>query len=332
MPGNARARAMPMARSANCSKGGITLLAGGVGAARLLRGLARVVPAKQLTVVVNTGDDDQFHGLHVSPDLDTIVYTLAGLAPIERGWGIDGDTFAVRNELETVAGPGWFALGDRDLATHIQRTRRLREGATLAQVTAELAKARGIRMRILPVTNDPLRTVIRTPGGDLAFQDYLVRRRAKPRVVGIRLQGARRARPAPGVLEAIAGARMVLLAPSNPFVSIGPMLAVPGVRAALAAARSRVVAVSPLIGGRAVKGPLASMLRSMGHGSSAEAIARIYRGLAGTLVVAKGDAAGLKAPRGMRIVEDDILLLDPRRSERLARKLIALGDAQSMQP
>lgn len=315
-------------RAAGCGTGGrtlnVTLLAGGVGAARLLRGLARVVPARDLTVVVNTGDDDEFYGLHVSPDIDTIVYTLAGLAPLERGWGIDGDTFAVRNELDRVAGPGWFALGDRDLATHIQRTRRLREGATLTAVTRELCDARGVKVRVLPMSDQPVRTFVSTSGGDLAFQEYLVKKRARPLVKAVRYRGARSAKPAPGVLDAIGKADLVVLAPSNPFVSVGPILAVPGVRKTLAAVRERVVAVSPLIGGRAIKGPLASMLRAMGHGCGVAAIAGLYRGLAAKLIVAPGDAPSASAARSNRMtfVEDDILLLEPHRAERLARRLL----------
>ncbi len=303
----------------------ITLLAGGVGAARLLRGLVRVVPPKDLTVVVNTGDDEEFYGLHVSPDIDTILYTLAGLAPLERGWGIDGDTFAVLGELDRLAGRGWFALGDRDLATHIHRTARLREGATLSQVTAELAAARGIRVRVLPMCDGPVRTEIVTDGGVLAFQEYLVRRRARPKVRDVRLRGARRARPAAGVLEAIERSRLVVLAPSNPFVSLGPILAVPGVRRALARARDRVVAVSPLIAGRAVKGPLASMLRSMGHRADVSSIATLYRDIAATIVVSPGDAARAAraaAANHQSLVERDILLVEPRRAEALARDLV----------
>jgi LPPG:FO 2-phospho-L-lactate transferase len=289
------------------------------------------VAARDLTVVVNTGDDDEFYGLHVSPDIDTILYTLAGLAPLDRGWGIEGDSFAVRAELDRVAGPGWFALGDRDLATHIQRTRRLREGASLTAVTRELAAARGVGVRVLPMSDDPVRTIIRTDGGDLAFQEYLVRKRARPRVRAVRYRGARASRPAPGVLEAIAGADLVVVAPSNPFVSVGPILAVPGVKRALAAARGRVVAVSPLIGGRAVKGPLASMLRAMGHGRGVAAIAALYRGLASTLVVAPGDAPPPAVARVARlaVVEHDILLLDPRRAETLARHLLVLYSDRS---
>jgi LPPG:FO 2-phospho-L-lactate transferase len=306
----------------------ITLIAGGVGAARLLRGLVRVVPARELTVVVNTGDDDEFYGLHVSPDIDTILYTLADLAPLDRGWGIDGDTFGVLGELEKLAGRGWFALGDRDLATHIRRTERLRAGATPSEVTRELARARGIRARVLPMSDEPVRTLVATDSGDLAFQDYLVRRGARPKVRAVRYRGVRAARPAPGVLEAIARSRRIILAPSNPFVSLGPILAVPGIRAALAAVRERVVAVSPLIGGRAVKGPLASMLRSMGRKADVASIAMLLRDVASTLVVSPGDApppevAGSRALRDVAFVEHDILLLDPKRAGKLARSLVA---------
>ena len=228
----------------------ITLIAGGVGAARLLRGLVRAVPAKDLTVIVNTGDDDEFYGLHVSPDIDTILYTLAGIAPIERGWGIEDDTFSVRAELDRLCGPGWFALGDRDLATHIRRTHRLAEGASLSEVTSELAAARGIRVRVLPMSDDPVRTIITTKTGDLAFQEYLVRRRARPQVLRVRYRGARTSRPARGVLEAISRSRLVILAPSNPFVSLGPILAVPGIRAALAVVRAGAGHVALGAGGR----------------------------------------------------------------------------------
>ncbi|HYC54424.1 MAG TPA: 2-phospho-L-lactate transferase [Candidatus Binatia bacterium] len=299
----------------------ITLLAGGVGAARLLRGLARVVPHEHITVIVNTGDDDSFYGLYVSPDIDTIVYTMAGLAPIERGWGIENDTFRVREALDRLAGPGWFALGDRDLATHVYRSWRLSERATLSKVTREIATAHGVGVRVLPMSDQPVRTVIDSDRGELAFQEYLVRLRGRPRVRGVRYRGARAAKPAPGVLDAVERADRIIIAPSNPFVSIGPILAVPGIKRALAAARERVVAVSPLIGGRAVKGPLAAMLRSMGHKADVTAIADFYRGLASTLVVAPGDRPRHSASARMQIVEHDILILDPLKAEHLARFL-----------
>ncbi len=305
----------------------ITLLAGGVGGARLLRGLAAVVPRGELTVVVNTGDDDEFYGLAVSPDIDTILYTLAGLAPLERGWGIDGDTFYVREELDRLTEKGWFALGDRDIATHVYRTWRLRDGATLSRVTAEICLARGIGVRVLPMSDDPIRTEVVSDRGVLAFQDYLVRLRAEPAVRSVRYRGARKARPAAGVIEAIEQSSLIVIAPSNPFVSIGPILALPGIRPALAKARSRVVAVSPLIAGRAVKGPLADMLGAMGRNADVGAIADFYRGLATRLIVAPGDGPRQTADAVMEILEHDILLLEPQRAQALATFLCGLAVA-----
>jgi len=290
-----------------------------VGAARLLRGLVEVVDPNKLTVVVNTGDDDEFYGLHVSPDIDTILYTLGGLAPVRRGWGIAGDTFDARKALDRLYGPGWFRLGDQDLATHIYRTDRLRSGRSLSQCTAEMARSLGVRTTVLPVTDDRLRTFVDTAAGRLAFQEYLVKKRGRPRVRKVSYSGARRARPAPGVLEAIEGADAVVVAPSNPFVSIGPILAVPGVRRVLAAARDRAVAVSPLIAGRAVKGPLASMLRSMGSKPDAAAIARYYAGLVSTLVVAPGDGIEKTRRSWPRSVEHDILIHQKPAAAALAR-------------
>jgi LPPG:FO 2-phospho-L-lactate transferase len=301
-----------------------------VGAARLLRGLAEVVDPNGLTVVVNTGDDDEFYGLHVSPDVDTILYTLAGMAPIARGWGIRGDTFRAKAALDRLAGTGWFQIGDRDLATHVHRTQRLRRGETLSACTNQIARALGVRTRVLPVTDDPVRTMIATGSGLLSFQEYLVKHRGRPRVERVVYRGARKARPAPGVLAAIEHADIVLVAPSNPFVSIGPMLAVPGVRKALRSAASRTVAVSPLIGGRAIKGPLASMLRSMGHGTDAAALARLYAGLARVLVVAPGDApTGVARSRWPlhwpQPVEHDILITRLPAARRLARFALELA-------
>jgi len=306
----------------------ITLLAGGVGGARLLRGLAAVVPHEQLTVVVNTGDDDEFYGLAVSPDIDTIVYTLAGLAPLERGWGIDGDTFRVRDELDRLSGKGWFALGDRDVATHVYRSWRLHQGATATLVTSELCRARGIDVRVLPMSDDPVRTEIVSDQGVLAFQEYLVHLRAAPAVRSVRYRGADSAAPAAGVIEAIESSALIVIAPSNPFVSIGPILAVPGLRAALTKARARVVAVSPLIGGRAVKGPLADMLGAMGHSTDNAAIADFYRDLAARLVVAPGDGPRQAAQAKMEVLERDILLLEPQRAQALARFLCSLEAAR----
>jgi LPPG:FO 2-phospho-L-lactate transferase len=304
----------------------VTLLAGGVGAARLLRGLVSLVDPDHLTVVVNTGDDEDFYGLHVSPDLDTIVYTLAGLAPRDRGWGIRGDTRRVLDALERYYGSAWFALGDRDLATHIFRTDRLRSGAPLSECTREICAALGVRTRVLPATDDRLRTLLETDEGMLEFQTYLVKRRGRPSVRAVHYQGSEAARPAAGVIEAVTTADVVVIAPSNPFVSIGPILAVPGVRGALARAAAKTVAVSPLISGRAVKGPLAAMLSSMEHGAGATASARIYSGLASVLVVAPGDAAGVDTTDdGLRLVEHDILLDTVAAARRLGRFVLALA-------
>jgi LPPG:FO 2-phospho-L-lactate transferase len=303
----------------------VTLLAGGVGAAKLLRGLVSLVDPEHLTVVVNTGDDEEFYGLHVSPDLDTIVYTLAGLSPRDRGWGVRGDTRRVLGALERFYGPAWFALGDRDLATHVFRTDRLRSGVTLSECTSEIRAALGVRVRVLPATDDRLRTLLDTDEGTLAFQTYLVKMRGRPTVRAVRYEGRETARPAPGVLEALASSDVVIIAPSNPFVSIGPILAVPGVRAALQHARARTVAVSPLIRGSAVKGPLAAMLGSMAGGASSTAIARIYRGLASVLVVAPGDAAGPPAEEDPVFVEHDILLDTVAAARALGRFVLRLA-------
>jgi len=305
----------------------VTLLAGGVGAARLLRGLADVVEARDLTVIVNTGDDEEFYGLHVSPDIDTILYTLAGVAPPGRGWGVQGDTFRALGALERLYGQAWFQLGDRDLATHIFRTEKMKRGWPLSRCVRALAEAHGVRAAVLPATDDRLRTQIDTAEGRLAFQTYLVRRRARPRVRAIRYDGGSRARPAPGVVEAIERADVILIAPSNPFVSIGPILAVREVRRALRKNAARVVAISPLVGGRAIKGPLAEMLRALGQRADTTALARFYRGLARTLIVAPGDAPRT-IPRGFpRIVEHDILIARRPAARKLAR--FALGAAQA---
>jgi LPPG:FO 2-phospho-L-lactate transferase len=298
----------------------VTLLAGGVGAARLLRGLRAIVEPENLTVVVNTGDDDTFYGLKVSPDLDTIVYTLAGLAPPGRGWGIRDDTHRVLTGLDRLYGEGWFALGDEDLATHIYRTQRLHDGTTLSRCTKEISEALGVRQRVLPATDQPLRTVIGTDEGSLAFQDYLVRRRGRSKVRRISYRGRAAARPGPGVLRAIARADVVVIAPSNPFVSIGPILAVPGIREALSKRKETAVAVSPLIAGRAVKGPLAAMLRTLGKRGGTSAIAEFYSGLAGTLVVDPADVPRTALPGNWpKLVSHDILIQKLPAARALAR-------------
>jgi LPPG:FO 2-phospho-L-lactate transferase len=254
----------------------LTALAGGTGAAKLLRGLQRVMDPRELTVVVNTGDDAEIWGLHVSPDLDTVSYTLAGVIDEEKGWGLAGETFHALDQIARFGEPVWFNLGDRDLATHLHRTRLLREGRTLTDVTRTIGAALGVAATVLPMSDQPVRTRILGPEGWLTFQEYFVREKAQTEVRAIEYAGAPRARPAPGVLEAIAGAAAVLVCPSNPITSIGPILAVPGLGEALRATAATVVAVSPIVGGDAVSGPAGRLMASAGLPVSASGVARAY--------------------------------------------------------
>jgi LPPG:FO 2-phospho-L-lactate transferase len=308
----------------------LAALAGGVGAARFLCGLVDVVPADEITVVVNTGDDDEFHGLFVCPDVDSVLYALAGANNPETGWGLADETFHAVDALARYGVPTWFRLGDRDLATHLYRTERRRQGASLSTVTAELATAWGVDVHLLPMTDDRVATRITARGADrrpveLSLQEWFVRERAEPPVLGVRFDGADAARPAPGVLEALAAAETILICPSNPVISIGPVLAVPGVRDLLAARRARVVAVSPLIGGRPVKGPADRLMGPLDMEVSSVGVARAYRDVCATLVI---DAAGAAdVPRiealGLRPVVTDTLMRDARIAAALARQTLA---------
>jgi LPPG:FO 2-phospho-L-lactate transferase len=273
------------------SPGPVVVLAGGVGAARFLRGLARVVPPEDITVIGNTGDDMWWHGLYIAPDLDTVTYWLAGVADESRGWGIRGDTFTAQAAFARLSETSWFQLGDRDLATHWYRTGRLAAGVPLHRVTAELAERLGVRSRVLPMSDTPIETRLKTDAGDLHFQEYFVRERWQPTVQEIYWTGLEAASPAPGVAEALAAARLVLIAPSNPSISIGPILRVPGMRALVAAARARTVAISPLIGGRAVKGPTVELMRAEGSRPDALGVAERYQDLAAGFVLDTADAA-----------------------------------------
>ena len=267
----------------------IVALAGGVGAARFLDGLARVVNPEHLFVIGNTGDDAEIHGLHISPDLDTVMYTLAGLANPKHGWGIRGDTFHCLEALRQLGGEAWFQLGDRDLATHIYRTERLRQGQTLSQVTSDLAAALGVKAVLVPMSNERVRSLICTKAGELEFQTYFVRRRARDRVLNVRFSGIENAKPAPGILAAIRDAAAIVLCPSNPFISINPILAVHGVRDALRRNRSRVVAISPIVGGRALKGPAGHMMKSMRSRAAAVEVASMYADFLGAFVLDEED-------------------------------------------
>jgi LPPG:FO 2-phospho-L-lactate transferase len=304
----------------------VTVLAGGVGGARLAHGFALAQPDDAPTCVVNVGDDTVRHGLHVSPDLDTVMYTLAGLNDEDRGWGLTGESYAVLDQLARLGEDTWFTLGDRDLATHVVRTARLREGVPLSAVTASLATSLGVDARLLPVTDDPVRTLVGTPSGTLAFQEYFVRRQHADAVLGLTFDGIEAARPAPGVLDAVTGADLLVVAPSNPFLSVEPVLAVPGVGEAVRATAARRVAVSLIVGGRAVKGPAAQILETLGHDVSALGVARLYAGLVDVMVIDDADAA-LAAPiaeLGFDVVVTDTIMGGPAGRARLAGELLGL--------
>ena len=306
----------------------ITVLAGGVGAARLLAGLIQVVDQADLTAVVNTGDDLVLHGLEISPDLDTVTYTLAGAIDPERGWGLAGESWQAMESLRRFGGDAWFNLGDRDLGTHLYRTTRRHEGATLSEVTAEITAAWGLGLRLLPVTDDPLQTRVTVEtDGEIGFQEYFVQRQHSVAVSAVRFDGAAKAAPAPGVLDAIASAGRVVIAPSNPIVSIGPLLAVPGVRDAVVARRDDVVAVSPIVAGAALKGPADRLMTELGHEASVVGVARIYAELAGTLVIDEADAelADAVEAEGVRCVVAPTIMSSPQRSAALARVVLESG-------
>jgi LPPG:FO 2-phospho-L-lactate transferase len=302
----------------------IVALAGGVGAARFLDGLVRVIPPNDVFVLGNTGDDAEIHGLNISPDLDTVMYTLAGLANPVHGWGLRGDTFHNLEALRRLGADAWFQLGDRDLATHIFRTERLRAGAKLSEVTRELTAALGVKSAIVPMSDHPVRTMVETKAGLLDFQDYFVRRRTRDAVRGVRFRGAEKSRPAAGVLNAIAQADAVIFCPSNPIISIGPILAVPGIRQALERRKGPTVAISPIVGGRALKGPAAGMMRSLKMSVSALGVAQFYRGIVNAFVLDKVDeaqAAKIEA-LGMRAIVTDTIMTGLSKKKSLARAVM----------
>lgn len=297
----------------------ITALAGGTGAAKLLRGLARVLDARDLTVIVNTGDDAEIWGLHVSPDLDTVCYTLAGVIDERKGWGLVDETFHALDQIARFGEPVWFNLGDRDLATHLHRTRLLREGGTLTEVTRAIAQALHVTATVLPMSDQAVRTRILGPDGWLAFQEYFVREKAQVEVRAVNYSGAPSARPAPGVLDALQTADAVLVCPSNPITSIGPILAVPGVVEGLRATEAVVVAVSPIVGGDAVSGPAGRLMAGAGLPVSATGVVRAYGGWLDVLVFDERDralaaeiqaagAAAVSAPTMMSSREAEVTL------------------------
>lgn len=304
----------------------ITALAGGVGASKLLLGLSRVMDPRDLTIIVNTGDDIHLHGLHISPDIDIVTYTLAGSVNAQTGWGLAGETFATLEALGRYGHPQWFNLGDRDLATHIHRTAMLLDGATLTEVTDSVRRAWGVKSAILPMSDDPVPTTIVTPLGDLHFQEYLVKHRGEPEILDIHFEGIEIARPAPGVIAALEDADGIVLCPSNPLISLGPIIAVPGVRETLWKRRERVVAVSPLVGGKSLKGPSDRMLAQCGCEASARGVARLYDDIVATLLVDPADAAlrpDIEA-MGMRVAVVDSVMHTVEDKEALARAVLAL--------
>jgi LPPG:FO 2-phospho-L-lactate transferase len=305
----------------------VTVLAGGVGAARFLAGLVQVVPPPSITAIVNVGDDLELHGLHISPDLDTVTYTLAGVIDPDRGWGLAGESWQAMEMVSRYGGASWFALGDRDLGTHLYRTYRLREGAVLSTVTAEIAGGWEVQPTLLPATDDPLRTRVTLPEeGDIevGFQEYFVARRHAVPVGTIRFDGAERARPAPGVIDAVVSGELVVIAPSNPLVSIDPVLAVPGLGDAVRTRRDDVVAVSPIVAGAALKGPADRLLTELGHEASVVGVARLYAPFAATLVVDDADRALADAveSEGMRCVVTPTVMRSPSDAAALAATVL----------
>jgi LPPG:FO 2-phospho-L-lactate transferase len=305
----------------------VCALAGGVGGAKLASGLQDVLPSGDLSVVVNTADDFDLWGLHICPDLDTVMYTLAGISNPDTGWGIAGESFETLNMLESYGEEIWFKLGDRDLATHVLRTERMRSGETLTAATAELSGALAVESAVLPMSDDPVSTILDTPEGRLEFQEYFVRRGQRDEVLGIDLRGVQDARPTEGVLAAIGGADAIVFCPSNPVVSIGPILALPGMTEALEASSAPKVAVSPIVGGRALKGPADRMLASLGHEVSATGVARMYAGLVDGMVIDwtdEDERAGIEA-LGMRVLVTGSVMGDAEDRARLASETLEFG-------
>ena len=305
----------------------IAALAGGVGASKLLLGLHDVMDAGDLTVIVNTGDDITLHGLKISPDLDIVTYTLAGVVDESKGWGYRGETFHALKRLAAFGRIHWFNLGDRDLATHIHRSAMLAEGRSLSGAAESIRLALGVKARILPMCDQPVPTMIDTAEGELHFQEYLVKRRAQPVVRGIRFDGVGTARPARGVLETIRDAERILICPSNPLISIGPILAVPGIREALRARKKNVIAICPIVAGKSLKGPSDKMLAESGHEVSALGVAKLYADFTGTFVIDPADKTQAASIRklGMEVEVVPTVMKTRTQKRKLARSLLALN-------
>jgi LPPG:FO 2-phospho-L-lactate transferase len=308
----------------------ITALAGGVGAARFLEGLIRVIPQEEVTVIVNTGDDIELHGLCISPDIDTIIYTLTGIVDEEKGWGIRGDTFHCLEALERLGEETWFRLGDRDLATHIYRTCLLRSGFSLSEATQGICSLFGLNAKILPATDDSVVTKISTEEGVVHFQEYLVKRSAQDRVLNVLWEGLEAAEPADGVVDAILGSDGVILCPSNPIVSIGTILAIRGIREALREARVRVVAVSPIVGGSPIKGPADKLMSGLGIEVSAFGVANLYRDFLDVFIMDNVDQ-GLKdrvEELSIEVILTNTVMKDMRDKVKLAEEVLQAIDGK----
>jgi LPPG:FO 2-phospho-L-lactate transferase len=303
----------------------VAALAGGVGGARLADGLACLLPPKNLTVIVNTGDDFRYLGLLICPDLDTVVYTLAGLGNPATGWGRSGETYQALETLGELGGPTWFRLGDRDIGLHLERTRRYAAGESLSQINAHFCRAFGVEVHVLPVSNDPMPTFVHTDEGTLAFQEYFVRRQCRPVVTGFHFENVEQVRPASGVLKALSEADLVVFCPSNPWVSIDPILSVPGVRAGIT--DRTVIAVSPIIGGKTVKGPAAKMFAELGLQASALSVARHYQDLLDGFVFDQTDHDQASAIQslGLAILETDTIMKTPHKRADLAEEVVEFG-------
>jgi LPPG:FO 2-phospho-L-lactate transferase len=302
----------------------VVALAGGVGAAKLLRGLVRLVSPEDLVIVGNVGDDFEFHGLHVCPDLDIVMYTLADIVDRARGWGVAGDTFNCLEMLEKLGFETWFRLGDRDVAIQMVRTDLLKSGVTLSEAVVELCRLLGVKARLIPMSNDPVRTVILSGCGRLGFQEYFVKRRAADEVTDVLFEGAEDARPAPGVIEAIESAERVIVCPSNPFLSINPILSIPGIRDSLKNMRGWAVGVSPLVGGKAIKGPADRIMSSLGLEVSAYGVAKLYRDFLDHFIIDNADV-GLRTrieQLGMKATVTDTIMKDLESAVSLAAKVL----------
>ena len=317
---------MPPVKRKKAAGAKITALGGGVGASKLLLGLYEVMDPAALTIIVNTGDDIVLHGLKISPDLDIVTYTLAGIVDLQKGWGIRGDTFHALKRLASYGRANWFNLGDRDLATHIHRSALLEEGGTLSEAAESIRVALGVKAKILPMSDNPVPTIIQTNEGAMHFQKYLVKRRAEPIVEGIQFRGTEAARPAPGVLEAISEASRIIICPSNPLISIGPILAVPGLRKQLQARKKDVFAVCPIVGGKSLKGPSDKMLAQLGYEATALGVAKLYADFTGTFVIDRVDKrhSGEISALGMEVAVLPTVMKTSAQKRKLASSLLDL--------